>query len=187
MNMTMSVLGRSVKFNAVEDGTTMYMQSPLFTSQLPGGKTWMKIDLQKAGSKLGLDYSSLMSQNPASALDRLKAAGSVKSLGTETIDGVQTTHYQVTNLDISKLPQGGKILSLAHPKYGPIDVWTGNNDGYVYRESIPMSYSVAGQSASMSMQIRSATCARRSTRRSGHLHPGNTLCCIPATFVWAVG
>ena len=153
MTMSMSVLGQKVQFNAVEDGTTIYMQSPMFSSQLPGGKTWMKLDLQKAGSKLGIDYSSLMSQSPTQALQQLEAAGSVKSVGTETIDGVETTHYQVTNLDISKMPQGAKIQALAHPKYGPVDVWIGNKDGYVYRESLSFSYSVSGQTASMSMRV----------------------------------
>ena len=34
-----SLMGQNVTFNAVEDGTTMYMQSPLITSQLPNGAT----------------------------------------------------------------------------------------------------------------------------------------------------
>jgi hypothetical protein len=152
MNMTMSVMGHDMQFNAIEEGTTIYMQSPMFSSQLPDGKTWMKLDLQKAGSNLGIDYSSLMSQSPASTLKQLEAAGSVKSVGTETIDGVETTHYQVTNLDLSKMPQGAKIQALAHPKFGPIDVWIGNKDGYVHREKLSFTYDVMGQSASMSMQ-----------------------------------
>lgn len=153
MTMSMSVLGQDMQLKAVEAGTTIYIQSPMFSSQLPGGKSWVKFDLQKAGSKLGINYSSLMSQSPTSALQQLGAAGSVKTIGTETIDGVETTHYQVTNLDLSKMPQGAKIQALAHPKYGPIDVWIGNKDGYVYRESFSFSYSVAGQSASMSMRV----------------------------------
>lgn len=153
MTISMSMLGQSLQMNAVETGTTMYMQSPMFTSQLPSGKTWMKLDMQKAGSKMGIDYSSLMSQSPTAALAQLGAAGSVKSIGTETIDGVETTHYQVTNLDLSKLPQGAKLEALAHPKYGPIDVWIGNKDGYVYRQSGSFTYSVMGQSASMTMRV----------------------------------
>ena len=151
--MSTSLMGRHVTFSAVEAGTTIYMQSPLFTSQLPYGKTWMKLDLQKAEAAHGIDYSSLMSRSPAQTVQQLEAAGAVKSLGTETIDGVQTTHYQVTNLDISKMPQGAKLQALAHPKYGPIDVWIGNEDGYVHRESLSFSYSVMGQSASMSMRV----------------------------------
>jgi hypothetical protein len=151
-SMSTSLMGQDVKINAVQDGTTIYMQSPAFSAELPSGKTWMKLDLQKAGAASGLNYSSLMSRSPAQALQQLEAAGSVKNLGTETIDGVETTHYQVTNLDLSKMPQGAKIQALVHPKYGPTDVWIGNEDGYVHRESTSFTYSVMGQSASMSMQ-----------------------------------
>jgi len=153
MSVAMTLMGRNIRIEEIVAGTTIYMRSPMFSSQLPSGKTWMKLDLQKAGAAQGIDYSSLMSQSPASALQQLGAAGSVKSIGAETIDGVETTHYQVTNLDISKLPQGAKIQALAHPQYGPIDVWIGNKDGYVYRESLSFTYSVSGQSASMSMRI----------------------------------
>jgi hypothetical protein len=153
MSAAMSLMGRNIRMEEILAGTTIYMQSPMFSSQLPSGKTWMKLDLQKLGQAQGIDFSSLMSQSPAQGLKRLEAAGSVKSLGTETIDGVATTHYQVTNLDISKLPQGTKIEALAHPKYGPIDVWIGKSDGYVYRESMSLTYGMSGQSASMSMTV----------------------------------
>jgi len=153
MSLSMNLAGRTFAVNEVIDGLTIYMQSPLFSGQLPSGKTWMKLDLQKVGSKLGLNYSSLMSQSPAQALQQLEAAGSVSNKGTETIDGVATTHYQLTNIDISKLPQGAKLEALAHPQYGPLDVWIGNADGYVYRESLSFTYAVSGQSASMSMRV----------------------------------
>jgi hypothetical protein len=153
MSMTMSAMGHDLKIEAVESGTTIYMQSPVFSAELPTGKTWLKLDLQKVGSKLGINYSSLMSESPASALKQIEAAGAVKTVGTETIDGVETTHYQVTNLDPSKMPQGAKLEALAHPKYGPIDIWIGNKDGYVYRESFSVSYSAAGQAASLSGQV----------------------------------
>jgi hypothetical protein len=153
MDAAVAVAGHNVQMHEVVDGTTIYMNSPIFASRLPGGKTWLKIDMQKAGSKLGIDYSSLMGQSPTSALKQLEAAGSVKSLGTETIDGTETTHYQVTNLDLSKIPQAAKLEALAHPKYGPIDVWIGKKDSYVYRESFSFTYSAAGQSASMTMRV----------------------------------
>jgi len=153
MTMNVAFAGKNVQMNAVLDGTTMYMQSPMFTSQLPGGKSWMKLDLQKAEAAKGIDYSSLTSQSPTDALAKLEAAGSVKSIGTETIDGVATTHYQITNLDLSKIPQAAKIQALAHPKYGPMDVSIGAKDGYVYRLTFSLSYSVMGQSASMSMRV----------------------------------
>ena len=152
MDMSMTLMGRDITFRGVQDGTVIYVNSPLFASQLPSGKTWMKIDLAKFGSAAGINYSSLMSRSPTQALQQIEAAGSVKTVGSETIDGVQTTHYQITNLDLSKLPQGAKLQALGNINYGPIDVWIGNKDGYVYRESASFTTSVSGQSASMSMK-----------------------------------
>ncbi len=152
MTMNMGVGGRNLQMKAILDGTTMYAQSPMFSSQLPTGKSWMKIDLKKAGDS-SMNFSSLSSQSPTQLLQQLEAAGSVKSLGTESIDGVDTTHYQVTNLDFAKLPHGAKLDALAHPSFGPIDVWIGNSDGYVRRESLSFTYSVAGQSGSMKARV----------------------------------
>ena len=149
----LTAAGRNLHIREVLDGTTMYLQSPAYRSQLPAGKTWMKLDLQKVGASQGISYDAIMSQSPARALLQLEAAGSVKSIGAETINGVETTHYEVTNLDITKLPQGAKILALAHPTYGPIDVWIGNEDGYVHRESLSFTYSATGQAASMAVRI----------------------------------
>jgi hypothetical protein len=150
---SVSGMGQDFTYNVVQDGTAMYLSSPLLDSRLPTGKKWIRVDLQKLGKASGFNFSSLMSRTPAQALQQLEAAGSVKTVGTETIDGVETTHYQVTNLDVSKLPQGAKLQALAHPKYGPIDVWIGNKDGYIYRETASIDYSVEGQTSSMSTQI----------------------------------
>ena len=38
----------------------MYMRSPTFRTTLPKGKTWMRLDLDLAAQKLGLDYSELI-------------------------------------------------------------------------------------------------------------------------------
>ena len=141
--------GQNQEFDEVLDGGSVYVSSPGVPG-LPKGKRWIKLDLldvEKYGNKHGIDYTSLMSENPTQQMQRLGAAGAVKSLGTETIDGVETTHYQVTNLDISKLPQGAKI------EYAPIDVWIGNSDGYVYRYSMSFTYSMSGDSASMTMTV----------------------------------
>ena len=153
MTVGMNLMGRNIRMEEVLDGTTIYMRSPMFSSQLPLGKTWMKLDLQKAIQSQGLDYSSMMSQKPGDVLAQLGAGGSVKSLGAETINGAETTHYQVTDIDISKLPQGAKVAALVHPKYGPINVWIGKSDGYVHRMSMSFTYSAQGQSASLDMTI----------------------------------
>ncbi len=58
--------GLSGTLDEVLNGTTIYLQSPLLTSNLPKGKTWLKLDLQKAAPK-GLDLSALTSAEPHEA------------------------------------------------------------------------------------------------------------------------
>jgi hypothetical protein len=153
MSLTISALGQKTRVNEVLDGSTVYAQSPMLGSELPNGKTWTKVDLRSLSTSTGINYASLMSQSPTQTLKQLLAAGSVKTVDTATIDGVETTHYQITNLDLSKLPGGAKIEALIHPKYAPIDVWIGNKDGYVHRESLSFTYTAAGQSGSTSLLV----------------------------------
>ena len=141
-------------FRVVLAGTAIYMSSPLMAQDLPAGKTWVKIDLAAAArANGGVDISSLISRSPTQALQQLEAAGAVTQVGTQTLDGVATTHYRVKNLDLSKLPQGAKLETLGHVKYGPIDVWIGNADRYVYRESMSFTVEASGQSTSMTMRV----------------------------------
>src|SRR4051812_15897938 len=51
--------GLAGTIDEVIDGTVVYMKSPLFADALPKGKTWIKIDLQKAGASKGIDFSTL--------------------------------------------------------------------------------------------------------------------------------
>jgi len=151
MTMNVSVMGQSLKMREILAGTTIYVSSPLFASSLPAGKTWMKLDLAALGKAAHLDMSSMLSQSPAQNLQRLEAAGTVTEVGAETIDGVATTHYRVTKVDLSKLLPGAKIPALGKFKYGPIDVWIGNSNGYVARETMSLNAAAAGHSVTMKM------------------------------------
>jgi len=142
MHADFSVSGLSGTVDEVLDGTTIYMKSPLFSDGLPKGKTWLKLDLQKALASRGIDFSTLLSQNPSQTLAQLQSSGNVTKVGDETIDGVDTTHYR-GRIDPAKVPQGAKIEALTGAKYGPYDVWIGNDDGYVHR--MALSYSVKAQ------------------------------------------
>jgi len=87
-------------------GTTIYLSSPAFDGQLPGGKRWIKIDLEKAGKAQGIDFGALLSSSsgsdPTQALTYMQAAASsIQNLGTETIGGVSTTHYHAV-IDFGK-------------------------------------------------------------------------------------
>ena len=68
----------------------IYANVPALSAFIPGGKSWVRLDVEQAAQKLGIDLSGLAAtatQNPASALDLLRANGSVESMGTETVDG----------------------------------------------------------------------------------------------------
>jgi hypothetical protein len=81
-----------------KDGV-LYMGSPLFEGKLPGGAKWMKLDLAKVESSLGIDVQSLSSgqSNPTEFLQYLRGSGgSVTAAGRERVRGVETTRYEGT-------------------------------------------------------------------------------------------
>ncbi len=141
MHADFSAGGLSGTLDEVLNGTTIYLQSPLLTSNLPKGKTWLKLDLQKAAPK-GIDLSALTTQSPTKLLSQLQASGNVTTVGDETINGTATTHYR-GKLDVSKLP---KVAALANATYGPLDIWIGKDDGYVHR--MHLAYTIKAASAS---------------------------------------
>ncbi len=134
---SLGVAGINAEIDEVMDGTTIYMRSPLLSTTLPAGKSWIKVDLQRYGKAHGIDFSALLGQSPAQALAQVEAAGGVTKVGEETVGGVSTTHYR-GHVDVSKLPQGAQVEALTHAKYGPLDIWIGNDDGLVhrYRETV---------------------------------------------------
>jgi hypothetical protein len=135
----------NASLDEVIDGTSLYLRSPLFARLLPQGKTWVTVDLQKIGSKLGVDVGQLAQTSPTDVLPALRKAGSVKKLGTATIDGVQTTHYQAV-VDPKKLPGGSALKSVQVSPF-PIDAWIGTSDGLLRRLTLSETASAGGQSA----------------------------------------
>jgi hypothetical protein len=114
--------GLSGTVNAVIQGTTLYVRSPLFSDALPKGKTWLRLDLTKQPKAQGLDLTALAAQDPAQTLARLSSLGNVKDLGPEKLGSVDTTHYR-----------GSLAKPVAGQPEGPFDVWVGKDDGYVRR------------------------------------------------------
>jgi hypothetical protein len=82
----------------------IYVDSPVFGSKLPNGAKWVKLDLGKAASSLGLDPQTLTSgqADPSQYLQFLKASGSIQKVGSETVRGVATTRYKGA-IDLSKV------------------------------------------------------------------------------------
>jgi hypothetical protein len=143
LHLDFNVGGLTGGIDEVIHGSTIYMQSPLFSSMLPEGKTWMKIDLERALHSQGIDFSTLGSQDPTQTLAQLQRIGRVTKLGTEDVGGVSTTHYR-GHVDVSKLPQGARIQALTNAKYGPLDIWVGDDDGLVHRMKVNYSVAPAG-------------------------------------------
>jgi len=101
-------------------GTAVYLKSPLLTAALPGGKTWVKIDLAKVHLS-GIDLQSLLAQDPSAQLKTLENLKSATKVGgAEQVGGVSATHFRV------------QTAQAAFPSY---DVWVGD-DGYIRRVQV---------------------------------------------------
>jgi hypothetical protein len=139
------------------DGTVIYMKFPQLAGQMPGGKQWMKLDLQEFGKSLGVDFQKLMgasrgNTNPADFLSYLKAVGNSQVVGRESIRGVSTTHYRAT-IDLQKaLDEVGdkrakqalkQLYSSSGATAMPVDAWV-DREGLVRRESFQMAMSPPG-------------------------------------------
>jgi hypothetical protein len=136
------------KGEEIVDGTVVYFRFPALENKLPGGKRWLKIDLEKQGRAMGVDLNSLMQNStgdPTQMLHYLESASTgVQKIGTETVAGAATTHYSSV-VDLDKLAQARprEKTSIRHLEQLtgvhdiPVDVWI-DGDGYVrkLKESI---------------------------------------------------
>lgn len=105
-----SALGK-LRMSIVLRQGTMYLKLPAQLSSRLGGTPWLKLSFAEMGKAAGVpglgslfNNSSSMS-DPGQYLDYLRAAarGSVRDLGSATVDGVSTEHYHA-QIDPAKLP-----------------------------------------------------------------------------------
>jgi hypothetical protein len=83
----------SSELDEVFQDAVVWLRSPLLTGSLHG-KHWLRIDATRETHVLGLDLRALLGQTPTAALAKLRLRGDVSTLGRQTVDGVQTTHYR---------------------------------------------------------------------------------------------
>jgi hypothetical protein len=150
------------------DGTVAYMRMPLLAGKLPGGKEWVRLDLQKAAAVQGLDLAQLQGfaegSDPRQMLDFLRAVSSeITRIGTEEVRGVETTHYfavvdfQKALADVAK-KSGQPNLFAQLGGFGstlqsvPVDVWV-DADNLVRRMNMDLSFAVPGQSGEAKMSM----------------------------------
>ncbi len=149
-----------------------YMKFPLLAAFLPGAKEWIEFDLESLGEDAGIDLSQLQQlgqSDPSQALDYLRATGQVEEVGTEQVDGVETTHYTGTiRLDavaeqvpadqrdavreaIEKLQQSGL-------EEIPVDVWVDGDDlvrkmSMTYTAKVPVEGETKDASSTVTMEF----------------------------------
>ena len=158
--------GPNSKIKAIyvtEDGNpVMYMKLGFLSAFIPGGKTWVRVDVAKAGKAAGLDLSQLLggtNQSPSDTLALLRSSGDFTEVGSETVDGVETTHYHGT-IDLQKAAAASgasaevlqRLVELGAPAEYPADVWI-DKDGYVRQFKTSYDTTAGGKSMSMSMTM----------------------------------
>lgn len=164
----MSVAGQSV--GGMEQrliGDTMYMKMP----DIPGlgsgsgsSKPWLKFSLRELGKKLGVNLQQLMQQSqqmdPVQNIKLLTAAKDSRQVGTEIVDGTQTTHFTGTYSmaeALSKLgPKERKVFAKLSKDSGmekmAFDLWV--DDQQLPRRMTMRTAGSAKESVSITMNFR---------------------------------
>jgi hypothetical protein len=139
----------------------IYMNLGALSSQIPGGKQWLKLDVSKLGKSQGLDFNQLLSGSqlqPTDLLSMLKTEGAtVRKVGPAKVDGAAATHYHVT-IDLAKALEARGVTSpmlagvAAQLPTVPEDVWIGK-DGLVHRIKLSFGLEQQGRQVRMAMAM----------------------------------
>jgi hypothetical protein len=129
-----SPFGDAGDFEVLLDGNAgvVYLGAEALGGLLPSEAPWLSIDLTVLAENEGAPLEDLPSEwfvDPADSARLLLDADNVVEIGPETIDGVDTVHYQVT-VDVADAlaasPQAGSALGDAMidvPETVVYDVW----------------------------------------------------------------
>jgi hypothetical protein len=137
----------------------MYMRSPTFRTTLPKGKTWMRLDLDLAASKLGIDYSELI--ETSRTLGPLEhGLVSTTRVGSAVVAGKPTTRYKAvidTKRAARAVPAFAKQLRAIERQGVRVprlteDVWVGR-DGRIRRVGLSFPFVQQGVRATSSLTM----------------------------------
>lgn len=125
---------------------------------LPPGKTWMRIDLTKAGGGIRDQFST---NDPTAWAEYLRGiSDDVETLGREEIRGHATTHYRAhvsVEKAIEQLPQdqrdmAGAQLQTFRDQFGldtyPVEVWI-DDDGLIWRQASTLDFGEGSMTMSL--------------------------------------
>jgi hypothetical protein len=142
----------------VFDDEIVYAEVP--RGALPGGKSWLRIDLATLGEGSGIDLAQLAQAGqatPGQYLRWLRAAEGVERVGEEEVRGVETTHYRAL-IDLERLADLEPELRASLRALGteldevPTDVWV-DEEGLVRRIVQEYETRFAGERASTRVAI----------------------------------
>jgi hypothetical protein len=116
-------------------GDYFYAKVPQQLTQLTGGKPWVRFSISQASKQSGVNLDSVVKRaNPAEQTKILTGSKDVRRVGTQSIDGVKTTHYAgtVTPEEVGKLdPQAQQAFKQFYQRSGAhkvtFDVWVGKD------------------------------------------------------------
>jgi hypothetical protein len=137
----------------------MYMRSPTFRATLPKGKTWMRLDLDLAAQRLGIDYSEVI--ETSRTLGPLEhGLVSTRRVGTAVVAGMETTRYKAvidTKRAARAVPAFAKQLRAMERQGVRVprlteDVWVGR-DGRIRRVGLSFPFAQQGVRATSSLTM----------------------------------
>jgi hypothetical protein len=132
-----SIHGQSVPGGerAILLGDYFYAKVPQQLSQLTGGKPWVRFSVSQATKKAGINLGSVIQRaNPAEQTKIFTGSKDVRRVGSQSIDGVKTTHYAgtLTPEEAGKLdPKAQQAFKEFYQRSGAnkvtFDLWVGKD------------------------------------------------------------
>ena len=133
-DMSTTVQGLAQPLRTVGTGSHSYLNMPILTSRIPGGKPWLLIDperLRQSSNPVAQQLADT-AQSPISQFAIVQGAGAdTRVVGSEQVNGAEATHYTST-LDLNKAvgstpdPAAKASLKAYAAKIGwtvPADLW----------------------------------------------------------------
>jgi LppX_LprAFG lipoprotein len=153
----MQLGGKSASVQEITTADAIYMKVPGLAQS--SDKPWIKLSLSALKQQTGVDVQGLMSQgqgvDPAANVKMLTASKDARVVGTETVDGVRTTHYRGTyslsdglaRLDADQRQKMQQLLNQQGLTKLNFDLWV---DGQNLPRKVAM-YTPAGSTTDLSI------------------------------------
>ncbi|AIS02079.1 hypothetical protein [Streptomyces glaucescens] len=129
--MTVTAQGQRMEQRLIDQ--VLYQKPP--AGQAPGGKPWIKIDLEKVAARQGAGGQSVNDPARSAALAKAIDDKDVTNKGPAEVGGVSTTRYRVT-VDVAELPDGARLSKQLGPAL-PMDIWL-DDEGRIRRQQVDM-------------------------------------------------